>query len=64
MKSLQEKHKPVDADLLEEQQKQHQIIPPGDHRNEPTDLGRDGFDPADLGHQKHGQDMIGQVAGI
>lgn len=28
MESLKDKHKPLDHDLLEEQQKQHQIIPP------------------------------------
>jgi len=28
LKSLREKHKPVDTELLEQQQKQHVILPP------------------------------------
>jgi hypothetical protein len=63
MKSLQDKHKPVDADLLEQQQKQHQIIPPGggagDHDN--SNMRHGDMDQGDLGHQKHGQSMLGQV---
>lgn len=46
LKSVQDKHKPVDADLLEEHQKLHQLLPPGNPDQD-----------EDLGHQKLAQNM-------
>lgn len=43
LESLKDKHKPVDSALLEEQQKQHQLIPPRNQDEDEEDNDKVGW---------------------